>query len=277
MLQLFRMSAVAEMQSGLPVGNFPSPVAPLWLSGRARRAAVAALLVLAGLPASRAAAQRTSASLVGVVRNRQTGAPVEGAIARLAWTGRSVAVDSAGRFELAGLKPGTGLLQIRAIGYVIGSWAVTLAEDKVVADTFEMDAVAIELPPLEVLERPVDNWRSPEGFEQRRRKGGGYFITEQQIKEQQPLKLVELLRTVPGVYTACNYGGCRVVMERSTPPCPPVYYLDGFPATLATGPDFPIQGIRGIEVYGDALSTPSEFQQSGLRCGIIAIWTRMHR
>jgi hypothetical protein len=272
-----RVTPGAAAQSGIPVGGFAAPRAPLTLPRGPRRAAIAALVVLAGLPWVSAAAQRPTSSIHGVVLNRESRTPIEGALVRLRFTGRAAAVDSAGQFELTGLMPGAGLLQIRAIGYVLGSWAVKLTENAVLADTFEMDPVPVVLPGLVASTPPVDDWRSPEGFEQRRRKGGGYFISEQQIKEQQPLTLAEVLRTVPGVFTSCSHFRCAVVMLRTTPPCTPEYYLDGFPATLATGPDFPIQSIRGIEVYGDEFSVPAEFQRFGLRCGVIAIWTGMHR
>jgi hypothetical protein len=267
------------MQLGIPFRDFADPRAPLRLPGRARQAAVAALVAVACLPPSRAAAQRTaSASLVGVVRNQETHVPVPGAIARLEWTGKSVAVDSDGRFELTGLVPGPELLQIRAIGYRIGSWAVNLAESTVVSKTFDMVEVPIVLPELTATTTPpLADWRSPEGFELRRQRGEGYFISEEQIKEQQPRTLVEVLRTVPGVYTFCDFRTCRVLMLRSTPPCQPEYFLDGYPASHALGPDFPIQGIRGIEIYGDVFSTPIEFQRLGLSCGVIAVWTRMGR
>ena len=278
MPQLIRMSP-SETQSRIPFRDFADRRAPLRVPGRARQAAVAALVALACLPPSRAAAQHraSSASIVGVVRDRETHVPVPGAIARLEWTGKSVAVDSDGRFELRGLAPGPGLLQIRAICYQIGSWAVNLAESTVVSRTFEMDEVPVVLPELNATTTPVDDWRSPQGFEVRRQRGDGYFVTEQQLKEQQPRTLAEVLRTVPGVYTFCTSYGCRVLMLRSTPPCTPEYFLDGYPASLAVGPDFPIQGTRGIEVYGDAFAVPNEFQKLGLRCGVIAIWTRIGR
>ena len=244
---------------------------------RARVAVVAVPVVLASLAAGAAVAQTSTASIVGVVRNRQTLEPVSGAIARLAFGGRSVSVDSAGRFELTGLRPGAGLLQIRAIGYSVGSWAVTLHENGTVADTFDMDPVPVVMEPLVVAGTAIEDWRSPAGFERRRQKGDGYFITEQQIKEQHTLTLVELLRQVPGVYTICHYFHCSVYLDRSSPPCEPDYFLDGYPASLSVGPDFPIEGIRGIEVYGDAFSAPVEFQKIGLTCGVVAIWTKMER
>ena len=234
------------------------------------------LVVLVGvLPALAEAQQR--ASIVGHVVDRQTRAPVQGANIRLPWTGRSAMADSTGRFELKDLVPGMGLLQARAIGYRIGSWAVTLAEGSAIADTFELEAVPVQLSELVVPGKPSEDWRSPEGFERRRHQGGGYFVTEQMLQQQRPNALVEVLRTVPGVLTSCNYRGCIVRMGRSTRGCSPEYFLDGYPATFATGPDFPIQSIRGIEVYPDEFSVPIEFQRINLRCGLIAIWTRMER
>ena len=246
-------------------------------STRVCLAAVAVPVALASLPARTAVAQQTTASIVGVVRNRQTGEPVSGAVARLAFGGRSVSVDSAGRFQLTGLRPGAGLLQIRAIGYSVGSWALTLRENGTVSDTFDMDPVPVVMEPLTVAGTALEDWRSPAGFERRMQKGEGYFITEAQIKVQHPLTLVELLRQVPGVYTVCHYFHCDVFMDRTSPPCQPDYFLDGYPASLSVGPDFPIQGIRGIEIYGDPFIAPVEFQKIGLSCGVIAIWTQMGR
>lgn len=239
------------------------------------RAAAGCLLL--GLLTARAQAQRPTASIVGHLVDRQTHSPVEGAHVRLTWTGRSAIADSAGRFELKNLAPGMGLLQARAIGYRIGSWAVTLAEGSEVSDTFELDAVPVELSELLVPGEPNQDWRSPEAFERRRKRGGGYFVTEQMLEQQRPNSLVEVLRTVPSVQTSCNIRGCIVYMARSTRGCSPEYFLDGYPATLATGPEFPIQAIRGIEVYPDEFSVPVEFQRVNLRCGLIAIWTRIDR
>jgi hypothetical protein len=256
----------------------PPPPPGGWSSARRPRPqVVAALLVLwlAGLTAAPGAAQDRTSAIRGVVVNRQTRAPVEGALARLTFTDKSATVDSAGRFELSGLRPGVGLLQVRAVGYRVGSWAVRLGGAEAVSDTFELEPVAIRLSEVVVPGTPDDNWRSEAGFEARRRKGGGYFVTEEQIRQQRPLTLVEVLRTIPGVNAGCNYNGCQVRMSRSPRPCSPEYFLDGYPATFATGPNFPIQGIRGIEIYPDAFSAPIELQKIELRCGVIAIWTKM--
>jgi len=66
-------------------------------------------------------------------------------------------------------------------------------------------------------------------------------------------------------------------MSRSSRGCRPEYYLDGFPASSSVGPDFPITGIYGIEVYRTASEVPVEFRRPELRCGVILIWSDMGR
>jgi hypothetical protein len=212
-----------------------------------------------------------------VVVNAQTRGPIEGAVVTLHFTGKSARTDSAGRFRLLDVEPGAGLVQVRALGYRMGSWSVKLAEGETLADTLQLEPVAIQLPDVVVEAPPNNDWRSPAAFERRRARGGGYFITEEQIRQQHANSLAELLRTVPGVTTACNYFGCAVRMNRSPRPCAPEYFLDGYPATFATGPSFPIQAIRGVEIYPDAFSAPIELQRLELRCGVIALWTKMDR
>jgi hypothetical protein len=232
---------------------------------------------LSALAARPVDAQARPGDVTGVVVNAQSRGPIEGAVVTLRFTGRSARTDSAGGFQLRGVEPGAGLLQVRALGYRMLSRGIRLAEGETLADTLEMEPVAIELPEV-LVEAPANNdWRSPAAFDRRRAKGGGYFITEEQIRQQHPNSLADLLRTIPGVTTACNYFGCHVWMNRTARACAPEYYLDGYPATFATGPNFPIQAIRGIEIYPDAFSAPIELQRLELRCGVIAIWTSMGR
>ncbi len=270
-------SPTTGSDSARPRTGEPERAPPAFLP--LRRAALLSLPCIAAWVAAPAlaSAQQRASRIQGVVVNQHTRTPVEGALARLTWTSKSATVDSAGRFELTDLTPGVGLLQVRAVGYKVGSWAVKLAAGQALADTFELEPMTIQLSEVVVPGRPDEDWRSPAGFEARRRKGNGYFVTEEQLRQQRPLTLVEVLRTVPGVMTACSYAGCQVRMTRSPRPCAPEYFLDGYPATFATGPTFPIQGIRGIEIYPDAFSAPFELQKIELRCGVIAIWTKMER
>jgi hypothetical protein len=237
----------------------------------ALRLAGAALLAVAP-----AIAQEPAAVVTGVVVDRTNQTGIEGARVTLLGTGLATTTDSAGRFRLRGLPAGMRLLQIRAVGYAAGSWLLQLAEGQRLTDTFDLEPRAVEMAPVDIRGAPPDvGWRSEAAFEQRRQSGNGFFITREDILRRRAVNVADLMRTVPGVMSTCTSRGCVVQMVRSTSACRPEYFLDGFPATFSTGPNFPINvaAIRGVEVYRDPGEVPTEFQRPNLRCGVIAIWT----
>jgi hypothetical protein len=233
-------------------------------------AAIAALAI-----AGEAAAQLAPATLLGSLINRDTRIPVEGARVAIIGTGLVTNTDSSGRFLLAGVAPGVRVVQIRAVGYSIGSWLVQVDEGQTLRHEFEMEPRIYALADLTVsaTERSAFNWRSEAAFEVRRARLPGYFLGREEIAARRPSTLADLLHGVPGVNTVCAGRNCRVTMSRSTRQCSPEYFLDGHQATNATGPSFPIHQIRGVEIYRSEFETPVEFQRFGLRCGVIAIWT----
>ena len=103
----------------------------------------------------------------------------------------------------------------------------------------------------------------------------GFFFTREEIERRHSTTLSDLMRGVPGVQTTCRRGACVIQLSRSPRGCRPEYYLDGFPASFSVGPDFPLTGIYGIEVYRTASETPAEFRKPELRCGVVLIWSRM--
>jgi hypothetical protein len=219
------------------------------------------------------AAQAAAGSLGGTLIARDARSPIEGARMTVLGTPLITSTDSAGRFEFLAVPAGVRVVQARAVGYAVGSWVVQLAEGQIFRQHLELESYAVEVPGLTVTGRDRTNWRSESGFEERRRRSTGYFITREEIANRHAQSLTDLLRSVPGVQTSCRNRACQVVMSRSTRQCAPEYFLDGYPASLATGPNFPINQIRGVEVYRSEFETPIEFQRFGLRCGVIAIWT----
>ena len=239
------------------------------------RAAGAVALLLAGLAPAPARAQRRGAgSLSGRLVNQLTREPVGGA--RIQLVGSSVAIfsDSAGRFGMDRMPSGEVSLEARAIGYRMGRWQVTLPVGVTIERVFEMEPQTVGLDTVTVEAAPSTNWRSETGFDYRRRRGIGYFITRADIDNRQSAIINDLLIIVPGLYSSCGGGVCRVQMMANGRNCSPEWFLDGHPATNAAGPDFPTQTIRGVEVYRSLFEVPPEFQRSNLRCGVIAIWTR---
>jgi len=230
--------------------------------------------LLAVLGASNAGAQ-TAAAVRGVLVQRDSRTPVDGARIAVVGTPLTTTTDVQGRFELPGIPAGIHLLQARAVGFVVGTWLIQLNDGQSLRDTLELEALAVALTAVTVVANASD-WRSEAAFERRRNSGVGVFMTREEIRQRHPASVSDLMRSVPGVLTNCRgRGGCIVLMTRSTRPCQPEYFLDGYPATLSTGSSFPIDlaAIRGVEVYRNQSETPAEFQRPGLRCGVIAIWT----
>jgi hypothetical protein len=228
------------------------------------------LAAVFGLP-SWAVGQEATASIIGRLVSRGTRHPIEGGTVVLVSTGAVVTSDSAGGFQYGGLSPGEHRLEVRAIGYAKSVWVVTLTAGEQRRD-FELGVLSYELPGV-----VVEAHGSPAEFERRRAHGTGFFFTHDEIERRHARTLGDLTRGVPGVQTTCGRGSCVVLMSRSTRECRPEYYLDGFPASFSVGPDFPITGIYGIEVYRTASEAPAEFRKPELRCGVILILSDMQR
>jgi hypothetical protein len=239
-----------------------------WLVGAAAAAAIAPWRATWG--------QAPPATVSGVVMDRSRSLPVHGARVALLGVGTAASTDSAGVFRLADLVPGIRVLQVRAVGYAVGSWLLQLGEGQRLSDTFDLEPLPVAVEPIDVVGAAgAGGFRSEAAFLERSRSGRGFFVTREQIRARQPARAADLLRAIPGVLTICGLRGCTVQMQRSTGLCRPEFYLDGHPATFSTGADFPIDvaAIRGLEVYRDQLEAPEPFHRPGLRCGVIAIWT----
>ncbi len=252
---------------------FP-PAAPgryyLSMMDLAARTAVALSMALAAQAAAQAPAR-----VGGVVLDGENRRPVAGVRVAVLGMSESATTDSAGRFELVRVTAGVRVLQARAIGYLVGSWLVDVSEGQTFRGTFELEPSAVAVEGVTVTADAATNWRSEAAFERRRADGNGVFIGREDIRRRRPATIADLMRGVPGLITTCTSRGCTILMGRSTRQCRPEYFLDGHPATFATGANFPINvtGIRGVEVYRSEFEVPSEFQKINLRCGIIAIWS----
>lgn len=214
-----------------------------------------------------------TAAVAGSLINRESRTPIEGAHVSIVGTGLDASSDAQGRFQLTGIPAGVRVIQVRAIGFAVGSWVVQLDEGQSFSQILELAPRALEVEGVTVTGREDATWRSERGFEERRQSGRGFFITREMIQQRNAQNITDLLRSVPGVISTCGGRGCIVRMSRSTTQCQPEYLLDGYPATFSTGPSFPIQQIRGVEVYRDRFETPPEFQRPNQQCGVIAIWT----
>lgn len=247
----------------------PKTPVPACRPARAALLATIALLAIA-LPIEVAAQRR--GTIVGVVSDAETGRSV--AEAKVTVRGRRdpVSTDSAGRYRLPDVPPGTLILQVRKVGHAD---ATRIVEVQAGATT-TMDvalATASTLSEVVVTERPASPRRFDE-FEMRRKNGRGQYLGREEIEKSNAMNVPNLLRNMRGVRLECSGITCAVRMARSEGvDCPPEYWLDGRPNNNF-GPTIPVSDLQGVEVYTGPSEAPAEFLSGNAACGIVVLWTK---
>ena len=254
--------------------------------------------VLLALAAVTAAAQGTAtARLRGSMVDAATQAAIVGARVVIAATGRYVATDSAGRFELTEIPSGVIRFFVTADGYPRNSFVLAFARGEVMEQRFELEGIAgaaaaasAALPPADaasaaeraraaqplapsVTTAPASRGVRYEDFERRVRTGRGQYVTREVIEARGYNNLGDATRGMRGVNVECGGPrGCLIKMARTSPGCYPQYIVDGRPDN-AFGPYIAVRDIEGLEVYTGASDVPGEFAGTDAGCGVVVIWT----
>lgn len=212
-----------------------------------------------------------TAGIAGQLLDRANRQPVGDAAITVVGTAAILRSNAAGRFTRGGFAPGVYVVQARALGYTPGSWVVELVARETLSVVIELEAVPLTLPGLTV-EGAAREQRGMEGFERRRQRARGIYVTEEDITRTNPARLSDILRNAPGVRLVCRFGICRVRMSRAN--CQPDYFVDGLPANNSTSLEMPVIGVIAVEIYRTSTETPLEFLRGNNTCGTIVIWTR---
>lgn len=240
---------------------------------RSPRRRVAAIVLC--LFASRAAFAQTNAQLVHGVVHDSAGAGIAHAQVRVAGS-QPVFTDADGKFAIP-VAQSAALLAVRRLGFQPGEMEIEPAS----LGRFPVDIVltpvarSLEAVSIRARREPFDARLA--GFNQRLARKAGYFITREQIERNPNSQLIDALRRLPGVRVvnlrgaqgrSVNLGGAR---------CPPLVFVDGFPATAgAFDLDMVELGsLEGVEVYSSTTAIPAELMGPGgpSQCGVIAVWS----
>lgn len=223
------------------------------------------------------------------------GRAVPNAQVRLVSSGRTVNAGPDGAFSIADVTPGRQVLEVRAIGFrpVVAPVVVLPGRRTRLIATFD-ERVTV-LATLKVL--GARSSFGGNGFEERRRTGGGFYISRSDIEKRRAYSTNDLFAGIPGVEVRLQGFGARVVFTRAlgqagvmANSCEPVYYVDGvrFWATESQDADASSRAVssvgidqllrpsevEGIEVYRNVATAPPQYQPLNSTCGVILVWTR---
>ena len=191
--------------------------------------------------------------------------------------------DSAGHFRIEDVPAGEHEVIVGFLSMVSpASQGVTarIREDQTTEVELLLDITVLPVAAIVVEIKTLERRRKMDGFERRRAMAFGRFITREEIERSKPRRLSLLLYRVPGVRirrSPLAPFNITLTTTRSGGFCEMNYYLDGVLQPLNTGFDIdfvPPEDIDGIEIYTSPNRTPLIFSHPGVRCGVVAIWTR---
>ncbi len=235
----------------------------------------------------RAVEARTSRALADIL------VQVEGARTGMART------DSDGKARFPDRPLGLYVVRVERMGYL----PVEEKLDLSVSGAFELPLELVASGNTQLLPTVLRTARSSPvpGLDARRSTARGHIFDRAAIDSLSPRLTSDLLRRIPSVRLVGSGGGFVPRTRRSSgmSDCPMSIYLDGVQVDDERGapPAPPIgQPARGgraappsvidglsvdvleaVEVYVGASEIPSQFNQAGGSCGVVALWTRSRR
>lgn len=248
-----------------------------------RRFQFAAIVLGLSLGAPRTYAQ-VPATGTGAIRGTvydSAGGALAGATVSVVGSDVHARTGENGAFRLGKVSVGRVRLEVRRLGF---SPRVVEADIALGGDTHVdvlLSAIPQRLDVVDVRERPTASNSRLAGYNERRLKKVGYFITRERIDGANSRRLTDLLSQVPGIRFFPQRGGPTHSVRLRGARCPPLVFIDGSPATSG---EFDLDNVdpstvEGIEVYPDMMSIPPELlgPRDLDRCGVIAIWSRPFR
>ena len=184
-----------------------------------------------------------------------------------------------GRFELAGLPAGDVEVVVRRLGFAPAKIPLQLDAGELREIRVLLSPVVMALDSVAVVAEGPTIEKAFGGFEMRKARGFGTFITREQIEKKNPRVTTDLFRTVSGVKLLRENGTPTVVSTRlgTMAYCPLRYFIDGTSYPLyGQSIDTMIQvaDIGAIEIYPGGATVPPQFGGRESACGVVAIWTR---
>ena len=211
---------------------------------------------------------RGTASVRGTVRDGN-GVPQGNTFITAPSADTTTRTDVDGKYVLGGLPAGTQILRARKLGYGPQTVQVDLRPGQVTESNIALPAATV-LAKVDVKAERASNV-ARKGFEERKKVGGGYFLTDRDI-ENRP-DMVSVLQGLPSLRIQRRNMSTSITIERGPTVCVPSVYLDGRPSTVDELTLIRPEEVYGVEVYTHAAEIPAQFLGIN-QCGSLVIWTK---
>jgi hypothetical protein len=230
-------------------------------------------------PATPEPAALDTAQLIGQVVSAIDGKPIGGAVVSLLRSRTGAISDSSGNFNIPMTIAGTDTLEVRYVGYESGTVELYLEPKRVTRVVLLLSPTTVRVADLNVEIERSDVPALYAGFNRRKNKGIGHFITPEEIARRRPRYTSDMLRSVPGLAVGATRGGrAQVTVTRELIPCEPVVFIDGLYVPSMPVDDILAPDLGAIEVYVGPSQVPAQFASlAPSSCGAILVWTRRGR
>lgn len=188
--------------------------------------------------------------------------------------GPETRANERGEWTLAGIPPGTRMLEVRAVGYYPERVAVDVLDDAQPIRT-GLSTMGAVLDTVKITASRLTA-RHVSGFAERRHMGLGRYLTQEQIARRNPINISGMFYMVPGLRLDRVGFDTRITMRGIWGRCSPALYLDGQHLRGLSTDDInswvtPGE-VAGIEIYSPGM-VPPQFEPGMSGCGSIVVWT----
>jgi hypothetical protein len=209
----------------------------------------------------------------------------------------------AGEYRFAGLPAGRYLVVVDVKGYKSVGERVVIAE---AGETYHDFVISAKVSLLDSVvatasaDAPPPRSATLRAVEERRKRGIGRFVTEEELRREEDRALRDVLRQhIPGIdivpvgmasylATVGSGGGAdtvRAMRMASKPRCYPAVYVDGLQIAKVTDPQvssitavdlnqFTVTQFAAIEFYASGTVPPQFDSSTQGGCGALLLWTR---
>ena len=235
------------------------------------------VLIPAFVPMSNRALGQAGGSVFGRV-TAENGIVLSGATVVVAGTQIRALTDESGSFRVTGLPAGQASIHVKRLGFLPDSVSVDVPPTGLAELNIQLATAAENLLPVTVRARKTSySGRLAGYYERLDRRNGGVFITREQIDQDRPRTLSQLLQRVPGATVVRLRAGAMGIRLRDRT-CSPLIWLDGnaLPSGEIDLDSFQPNSLQGIELYLGSTTAPTRYLAARdlSNCGTILLWSR---